>query len=147
MILQRKLSHLNYFLLHSALSLTTTVCCLSSCLKQERFNLIRPFLVMIIRNLDSEKAHGHDKISTWMFKICDPLKCKPPEMIFKPCLERRIFPVKWPPPHTQTHIQIHKLTHTHTQTHTHTHKWQTVSSKHSANCTNYNMWKNVWQTF
>ena len=130
MILQRKLSHLNYFLLHSALSLTTTVCCLSSCLKQERFNLIRPFLVMIIRNLDSEKAHGHDKISTWMFKICDPLKCKPPEMIFKPCLERRIFPVKWPPPpHTDTHTntQTHSHTHTNTHTHTHTHTQMTNS--------------------
>ena len=49
----------------------------------------------IIQNLDSEKAHGHDRISVRMLKICRPSICKPFEIIFKSCLESGMFPLGW----------------------------------------------------
>ena len=53
------------------------------------------FFLKIIQNLDSEKAHDHDRIRIRMLKICGPSICKPLEIIFKSCLESRIFPLKW----------------------------------------------------
>ena len=52
-------------------------------------------ILKIIQNLDSEKAHGHDRISIRMLKICGPSICKPLEIIFKSCLERGVFPLEW----------------------------------------------------
>ena len=49
----------------------------------------------IIQNLDSEIAHGHDKISIRMLKICGPSICKPLDISFKSCLESGIFPLQW----------------------------------------------------
>ena len=34
-------------------------------------------ILKIIKNLDPNKAHGHDMISIWMIKICDGSICKP----------------------------------------------------------------------
>ena len=48
-------------------------------------------ILKIIQNLDSEKAHGFDRISIRMLKICGPPVDKPLEIIFKPCLESGIF--------------------------------------------------------
>ena len=45
-------------------------------------------MLKLIQHLDSEKAHGHERISIWMFKICKPL-------VFKSCLEIGIFPLEW----------------------------------------------------
>ena len=36
----------------------------------------------IIQNLDRNKAHGHDKISIRILKICGKLICKPLQLIF-----------------------------------------------------------------
>ena len=52
-------------------------------------------ILKIIQNLDSEKAHGHDKISIRMLKICGPSICKPLDISFKSCLESGIFPLQW----------------------------------------------------
>ena len=52
-------------------------------------------ILKVIQNLDSEKAHGRDKISIRMLKICEPSICKPLEIIFKSCLESGIFPLEW----------------------------------------------------
>ena len=52
-------------------------------------------ILKIIQNLDSEKAHGFDRISIRMLKICGPSICKPLEFIFKSCLESGIFPLEW----------------------------------------------------
>ena len=40
----------------------------------------------IIKNLDSNKSHGHDNISMHMLKICIVSICKPLEVIFRICL-------------------------------------------------------------
>ena len=52
-------------------------------------------ILKIIQNLDSQKAHGHNRISIRMLKICGPSICKPLEIIFKSCLESEIFPLEW----------------------------------------------------
>ena len=49
----------------------------------------------IIQNLDSNKAHGHDKLSIRMLKICDDSFCVPLEMIFKQALLTGVSPSEW----------------------------------------------------
>ena len=51
-------------------------------------------ILKIIRNLDPNKAHGHDVISIRMVKLCDASLCKPLELIFKSCLESGKFPLE-----------------------------------------------------
>ena len=51
-------------------------------------------ILKIIRNLDPNKAHGHDVISIRMVKICDDFVCKPLKLIFQSCLESGKFPSK-----------------------------------------------------
>ena len=41
------------------------------------------------------KAHGHNRISIRILKICGPSICKPLEFIFKSCLEFDIIPLEW----------------------------------------------------
>ena len=43
-------------------------------------------ILKIIRNLDTNKTHGHDLISVRMVKICDDSICKSLELIFQSCL-------------------------------------------------------------
>ena len=52
-------------------------------------------ILKIIRNLDPNKAHGHDMISIRMVKICDDSICKPLKLIFQSCLESGKFPSEW----------------------------------------------------
>ena len=52
-------------------------------------------ILKIIRNLNLNKAHGHDMISIQMLKICDESICKPLRIIFRPCLENGKFPSEW----------------------------------------------------
>ena len=49
----------------------------------------------VIQNLDSNKAYGHDMISTRMFKICSKSIMKPLLIISKKCLEKGFFPNEW----------------------------------------------------
>ena len=49
----------------------------------------------IIRNLDPNKAHGHDMISIQRIQICDTSICRPLKLIFQPCLESGKFPTEW----------------------------------------------------
>ena len=62
-------------------------------------------LLQIIRNLDVNKAHGHDNISVRMLKICDTSICKPLELIFRNCLNQGLFPSEWKKAHV---VPIHK---------------------------------------
>ena len=48
----------------------------------------------IIKNLDPNKAHGHDMISIHMIKLCGISICKPLEIIFQNCLHPGKFPSK-----------------------------------------------------
>ena len=52
-------------------------------------------ILQIIRNLDSNKAHGHDMISIRTLKLCSDSICKPLEIIFKTCLRNGRFPLEW----------------------------------------------------
>ena len=46
----------------------------------------------ILQNLDSSKAHGHDKISIRMLQLCGNTICKPLELIYKQSMESGSFP-------------------------------------------------------
>ena len=52
-------------------------------------------ILKVIRNLDPNKAHGHDEISIRMLQICDKTICKPLYLIFSSCMESDIFPSQW----------------------------------------------------
>ena len=52
-------------------------------------------ILKIIQNLNPKKAHGHDKISIRMLKLCDDSLCRPLELIFKDCLTNGKFPSDW----------------------------------------------------
>ena len=52
-------------------------------------------ILKIIRNLNVNKAHGHDEISIRMLKICDSSIVEPLMIIFKNCLKFGIFPDSW----------------------------------------------------
>ena len=49
-------------------------------------------ILKIITKLDLNKAHGHDKISVRMIKICCTSICKPLRFIFNHCIENGIYP-------------------------------------------------------
>ena len=44
----------------------------------------------LIKNLDPNKAHGHDMISIRMLKLCGKSICKPLDLIFQSCIEWRM---------------------------------------------------------
>ena len=52
-------------------------------------------ILKIIRNLNPNKAHGHDMISIQMLKICGESICKPLGIAFQSCLQNRKFPSEW----------------------------------------------------
>ena len=52
----------------------------------------------IIQNLDPNKAHGHDKISIRMIKICVKSICKYLQLIFSQCIDTGSFPSEWKKP-------------------------------------------------
>ena len=52
-------------------------------------------ILKIIRNLDPNKAHGHDMISIRKIKICDTSICRSLKLIFQSCLESGKFPTEW----------------------------------------------------
>ena len=49
----------------------------------------------IIKNLNPNKAHGHDMITIRMIKLCGISICKPFEIIFQNCLRLGKFPSEW----------------------------------------------------
>ena len=49
----------------------------------------------IIKNLDPNKAHGHNMISICMIKLCGISICKPLVIIFQNCLRSSKFPFEW----------------------------------------------------
>ena len=63
------------------------------CLSMVEF--VNTNVLKIIQNLDPNKAHGHDKISIRMLKICRNSLCRPLEVIFNNCLVNGIFPSVW----------------------------------------------------
>ena len=49
----------------------------------------------LIKNLHSNKPHGHDQINIRVLKICGKTICKPLEYIFRECLNTGFFPLEW----------------------------------------------------
>ena len=52
-------------------------------------------IAKILQNLDPNKAHGHDKISIRVLRLCGNSICKPLELIFKQSMESGSFPSEW----------------------------------------------------
>ena len=52
-------------------------------------------ILKIIRNLDPNRAYGHDMISIRIIKICNTFICRLLKLIFQYCLESRKFPTEW----------------------------------------------------
>ena len=50
---------------------------------------------MVLRALNTNKAHGHDEISARMIKNCDEALVKPLSLIYKNCIDAGIFPDIW----------------------------------------------------
>ena len=65
----------------------------NTCLSTVRFS--ENDILKVIRKLDSNKAHGHGKVSIRMLKLSDKAICKPLHMIFTSCLETGVFPIYW----------------------------------------------------
>ena len=59
----------------------------------------------IIKNLDSNKSHGHDNMSIRMLKICGVSICKPLEIIFRTCLNHGEFTEEWKRPISFRHLK------------------------------------------
>ena len=59
----------------------------------------------IIKKLDPNKAHEHDKISICMLKLCEDSINRQYATIFKNCFNERIFPSDWKKDHA---VQIYK---------------------------------------
>ena len=49
----------------------------------------------IIAKLDLNKAHGHDKISIRIIKICSTSICRSLRLIFNHCIDNGIYPCEW----------------------------------------------------
>ena len=52
-------------------------------------------LLKTVRNLNVNKAHGHEDISIRMLKICDSEVVEPLSLIYKNCIDSRTFPDIW----------------------------------------------------
>ena len=67
-------------------------------LTNSRINLV-PFsddlVINIIRNLNVNKAHGHDDISIRMIKMCHESLLRPLSIIFRNSLKSSIYPTTW----------------------------------------------------
>ena len=49
----------------------------------------------MIQNLEPNKAHGHDKVSIYMIKICGKSICKALQLIFSQCIDTGSFQLEW----------------------------------------------------
>ena len=59
------------------------------------FNISSEVIFQLIKNLDPNKAHGHDEIYVKMLKLCAPSICKPLTLAFENCLTYGEFPNAW----------------------------------------------------
>ena len=59
------------------------------------FHVIKEDILLIIKTLDSSKAHGWDNISIKMVKICGESITVPLKITFEQSLKKRKFPELW----------------------------------------------------
>ena len=70
-----------------------------------RFKFNNDDILKITRNLNVNKAHGHDDISVRMLKVYDSAVTEPLSILFKNCVDCGIFPDIWKMSHI---IPTHK---------------------------------------
>ena len=58
-------------------------------------NFEKEDILKIIRNLNVNKAHGHDNISIRMLKICDSVLVEPLSLIYNNCINSGVLPDIW----------------------------------------------------
>ena len=63
--------------------------------KLSSFNVSSEDIFQLLKNLDSNKAHGHDEISVKMLKLCALSICKPLTLLFENCLASEHFYDVW----------------------------------------------------
>ena len=63
--------------------------------KLSSFNISSEVIFQLIKNLDPNKAHGHDEIFVKMLKLCTPSICKSLALLFENCLASGEFPNVW----------------------------------------------------
>ena len=51
-------------------------------------------IALLIKNLDPNKAHGHDMISIYMLEPCGKSICKLLDLIFQSCMKQQRFPTE-----------------------------------------------------
>ena len=61
----------------------------------ENIAVDRDKVLKLIRNLNTNKAHGYDDISASMIKICDCSIVEPLCLIFEKCLDTGKYPSIW----------------------------------------------------
>ena len=59
------------------------------------FNISSEVIFQLIKNVDPNKAHGHDEIFVKMLKLCAPTICKPLTLLFENCLTSGSFLNVW----------------------------------------------------
>ena len=74
-------------------------------LRLNRVSFTEKDIVFHIRKLNVNKANGHDNISARILKICDDSIALPLFLIYKKCLNEKLFPKKWKKANV---IPIHK---------------------------------------
>ena len=55
----------------------------------------REDIATLIKNVDPNKAHGHDMLTIRMLKLCGKSICKPLDLIFQSCMKQGKFPTEW----------------------------------------------------
>ena len=96
-----------------------------------RLNIIpvtRADIAKMIKNLDLNRAHGHDMISIRMLKLYGDSVLPPLELAFKSCLESGTFPSVWKKVNV---VPVHKKSD------------KQYSKKLSAHIITLYLWKNV----
>ena len=73
--------------------------------KLSSFNISSEVIFQLIKNLDPNKAHGHDEISVKILKLCAPSICKPFTLLFENCLIFGKSPNVWEKSNT---VRVHK---------------------------------------
>ena len=63
--------------------------------KRQAISFEKEDILKIIRNLNVNKAHGHDDICIGMLNICDSELCEPLSVIYKNCIDSGLFPDIW----------------------------------------------------
>ena len=73
--------------------------------KLSSFSISSEVIFQLIKNLDPNKAHGHDEISVKILKLCAPSICKPFTLLFENCLISGESPNVWEKSNT---VRVHK---------------------------------------